>query len=112
VIVGRTVPRRLAMLGHLVLSGAGLVIGGLVAWHNGSLRLVVIPAFAIMALWMYSTTWKRRFLIGNGTVAVLSALVPLTVGLYEIPKDQLTYGFSMVDSGDYSIEDVDLYFPL
>ncbi len=85
VIVGRSVKRRVAMTGHLVLSGLGLVLGCFVAWRSGLLHLALIPAFAIGALWTYSTTFKRRLLIGNGLVATLSALVPLTVGLYEIP---------------------------
>ncbi|MFN3875566.1 MAG: UbiA family prenyltransferase, partial [Flavobacteriales bacterium] len=32
--------------------------------------------------------YKRRLIIGNGTVALLTALVPLTAGLYEIPALQ------------------------
>ncbi len=110
VIVGRSVPRRTAIAGHVVLSGTGLVIGAFVAWHGGAPRLVVIPAFAIMALWMYSTNWKRRFLVGNGTVAVLAALVPLSVGLYEIPKAMMHFGPVMLHSGDYTTEEVDVYF--
>lgn len=109
VIVGRTVKRRVAMLGHLVLSGTGLVIGAFVAYHSGAFRLVVIPAFAISALWMYSTVWKRRFLIGNTVVALLAALVPLSVGLYEIPKDLVQHGFAMVDHGGFTVAEVDLY---
>ena len=90
-IVGRTVERRVAMLGHLVLSGLGLVIGVFVAWHSGQLRWAVIPVFAVAALWYYSVRLKRAFLIGNGTVALLSALVPITVGLYEISALAFVY---------------------
>ena len=85
VIVGRAVKRRVAMTGHMVLSGLGLVLCSFVAWRSGLLQWTVIPAFCIAALWTYSTTFKRRLIIGNGVVAVLTALVPLSVGLYEIP---------------------------
>ena len=91
VIVGRTVKRRVAMAGHLVLSGLGLAIGAFVAWRSGQFRLVVIPAFAVIALWSYSTRLKRAFLIGNGTGAGLAALVPITVGLYEVTALARTY---------------------
>jgi 4-hydroxybenzoate polyprenyltransferase len=91
VIVGRTVKRRVAMVAHLVLSGLGLFCGALVAWRTGQWPLLVIPAFAIGALWTYSTTFKRQLIIGNGTVATLTALVPLTVGLYEIPALQKSF---------------------
>lgn len=91
VIVGRTVKRRAAMAGHLVLSGLGLAIGAFVAWRSGQFRLAVIPVFAVGALWTYSTRLKRAFLIGNGTVALLTALVPVTVGLYEVMALANTY---------------------
>ena len=84
-IVGRTVKRRVAMMGHLVLSGLGLLVGAFVAWHSGQLKWALIPVFAIGSLWFYSTNLKRTFLMGNGLVALLSGLIPLTVGLYEIP---------------------------
>lgn len=83
-IVGRSVKRRVAMMGHLVLSGLGLVLGVGVAWHSGQLRWAVIPVFAVGALWYYSLRLKRTFLVGNGLVALLTGLVPLTVGLYEV----------------------------
>jgi 4-hydroxybenzoate polyprenyltransferase len=53
--------------------------------------LLSIPAFAIAALWTYSTTLKRQLIIGNLMIAVLAALVPLTVGLYEIPLMQQAF---------------------
>ena len=85
VIVGRTVKRRVAMTAHAVLSGLGLLLGAYVAWRSGLMKWAAIPAFAIGALWVYSTTFKRQLIIGNGLVATLTALVPLTVGLYELP---------------------------
>lgn len=85
VIVGRTVKRRVAMTAHAVLSGLGLLLGAFVAWRSGLLKWAAIPAFAIGALWVYSTTLKRQLIMGNGLVATLTALVPLTVGLYELP---------------------------
>ncbi|HQV51858.1 MAG: geranylgeranylglycerol-phosphate geranylgeranyltransferase [Flavobacteriales bacterium] len=85
VIVGRTVKRRVAMTAHMLLSGMGLVIGAFVAWRSGLLKLTWIPLFSIAALWLYSTNLKRSLVIGNVLVATLTALVPLSVGLYEIP---------------------------
>ncbi|MBV6405007.1 MAG: geranylgeranylglycerol-phosphate geranylgeranyltransferase [Flavobacteriales bacterium] len=95
-IVGRTVPRRTAMMAHLVLSGAGLLLGWAVVVHTGLWRLAVIPPFAVGALWTYSTTFKRQLIIGNGLVATLTALVPLTVGLYEIPLAQRLHGAELM----------------
>lgn len=94
VIVGRTVKRRVAMMGHLVLTALGILIGVAVAWRSGQLYLAIIPVFAAGALWYYSTKLKRTFLLGNGLVAFLVALVPLSVGLYEIPALTSAYGAS------------------
>ena len=108
VIVGRTVKRRVAMVFHVVLSAVGLVIGLFVAWHTGQHVLALIPAFSIGALWTYSTTFKRRFLIGNGLVAVLTALVPLSVGLYEIPMQHQHYA-GMLQGNVRNAEDLALF---
>ena len=94
VIVGRTVKRRVAMMGHLVLSTLGVMLGMLTAWKSGQTALAVVPIFAAGALWYYSTKLKRTFLLGNGLVAFLVAMVPLTVGLYEIPSLAQAYGTS------------------
>lgn len=94
VIVGRTVKRRVAMLGHAVLTTLGVLAGAFAAWRSGQWYLTAIPLFAAGALWTYSTRLKRAFLIGNGLVAVLVALVPLTVGLYEVPALFKLYGTS------------------
>ncbi len=91
VIIGRTVKRRVAMAAHLVLSGLGLLCAAIVAWRTDQWPLLIIPAFAIGALWTYSTSFKRQLLIGNGTVSLLTALVPLIVGLYEIPALQRSF---------------------
>lgn len=108
VIVGRTVKRRVAMAAHLVLSGLGLLCGAIVAWRTGQWHLLIIPAFAIGALWTYSTSFKRRLIVGNGTVALLTALVPLTVGLYEIPALQRSFAahgtVALTDGARYQME--------
>ena len=92
VIVGRSVKRRVAMMGHLILTGIGVLVGAFVAWRSGQLHLVSLSVFAAGSLWYYSTKFKRTFLLGNGLVALLVALVPLSVGLYEIPALLMTYG--------------------
>ncbi|MFZ1686154.1 MAG: geranylgeranylglycerol-phosphate geranylgeranyltransferase, partial [Flavobacteriales bacterium] len=85
-IVGRSVKRRVAMLGHWVLTGTGWLTGVYVAFATGNKWLSLIPSMAVGALWFYSTTFKKRLLLGNGLVATLSALVPIQVALFEAPQ--------------------------
>jgi|694.fasta_scaffold08203_3 4-hydroxybenzoate polyprenyltransferase len=110
VIVGRSVKRRVAMTGHLTLSGLGLLIGVFVAWRAGMPQWALIPAFSIGALWTYSTSFKRQLIIGNGLVATLTALVPLTVGLYELPLLKRAFATPQVltlsDGTQYEMEPV------
>ena len=92
VLVGVHVKRRWAMVSHLVLSGAGIVLAGFVAWKSGIPQLALIHALSVGLLWFYSTNFKRQLLVGNVVVAVLTGLVPLLVGIYEIPQLLRTYG--------------------
>ena len=85
VIVGRFVKRRVAMGGHVALSSIGIILGGLVSWWVGKPIYVLVFIAAVTILWFYSTHFKRMFLMGNIVVAIMTALVPLVVGMFEIP---------------------------
>jgi 4-hydroxybenzoate polyprenyltransferase len=92
IIIGKHVKRRVAMVSHIALSLAGILIGGYLSWEVGMWKLVIIHLFAAASLWYYSVIFKREFLIGNIVIALLAALIPLTVGLFEIPLVMDVYG--------------------
>ncbi|WP_026461780.1 geranylgeranylglycerol-phosphate geranylgeranyltransferase [Adhaeribacter aquaticus] len=73
-VVGKTINRRQAMLAHLILSGIGIVVGLAINWKVGFINF-----FATMLLWGYSARLKKYFLVGNLTIALLSALMLLVV---------------------------------
>jgi len=85
IIVGRHIKRRVAMGAHIVINILGILIGGYVAMKVGMWKLALIHAFAAMSLWYYATLFKHYLLLGNLIIALLAALVPLIVGLFEIP---------------------------
>ena len=85
VIVGRSIKRRVAMTAHLIISFTAIAIGFYLAHKVGMNKLGLIHVLSVGFLWFYSTDFKKQFLIGNLVVAMLAALVPLIVGLYEIP---------------------------
>jgi 4-hydroxybenzoate polyprenyltransferase len=89
VVVGRIIPRRLAMILHMTLSSLGLLLAVYVAWNAGNWRLCGLQIFSIVALWFYSTHLKKQLLSGNILIALLAALVPLTAGLYEFASGSL-----------------------
>ena len=71
-VVGRVVPRRHAMLAHVLLSGAGV---GLAGGLSALLGLVTLGS--ALLLWGYSARFKRVALVGNVSIATLTAALVL-----------------------------------
>ncbi|TVR71250.1 MAG: prenyltransferase [Marinilabiliales bacterium] len=85
VVIGRYIGRRTAIILHWVLNFAGVAAGFYLAFHIG---IPLLGFFFIMVaglLWFYSTTYNRRFLVGNIIIASLTAMVPVMVVIFEIP---------------------------
>ncbi|MEX2370525.1 MAG: geranylgeranylglycerol-phosphate geranylgeranyltransferase [Bacteroidales bacterium] len=92
VVVGVTVNRRTAMTLHTVFNLAGIGIGVYLSFYINLVSMSFIFFLTTGLLWFYSTNYKRQFLIGNVTVAFLTAMVPLIVVLFEIPMLNKEYG--------------------
>jgi 4-hydroxybenzoate polyprenyltransferase len=69
VVVGKTIHRRFAILFHIALSMAGVVVGLFVSW-----QLALVNTLSVMVLWFYSSLFKRLPFIGNFIVAILTGL--------------------------------------
>ena len=85
VIVGKIIPQRIAILWHWFLTGTGVLLGFYVSYKVGLPQLGLIFILVSGTLWFYSTTYKNQFLIGNVIIAILVALVPLILLLFEMP---------------------------
>ncbi|MCA1750540.1 MAG: geranylgeranylglycerol-phosphate geranylgeranyltransferase [Cryomorphaceae bacterium] len=92
IIVGVQVKRRVAMAVHQIFNLFGLAIAFYISWSVGIWKLSIIHFFAAGSLWFYSVQFKRELIIGNVMVALLAALVPILVGIYEIPLLIREYG--------------------
>jgi 4-hydroxybenzoate polyprenyltransferase len=82
-IIDRYIKRRWAIVWHIVLSFIGFLISLYVGYK---IRNFYIPAFnllAIIVLWFYSTTFKKKLLIGNILVSLLTAWVILVLTFSE-----------------------------
>lgn len=71
-VIGRVVNRRKAMLAHLLLSGAGVLLAG--GLHP---VLGVVTLGTALLLWGYSARFKRVALAGNASIAMLTAALVL-----------------------------------
>jgi len=96
VVVGKTINRRTAMTLHWVFNVIGVVLGFYVSWKIGIYKLGFIFLIITGILWYYTTSYKKQFLIGNLVVALLTALVPLMVILYELPLLNTLYGPTVI----------------
>jgi 4-hydroxybenzoate polyprenyltransferase len=92
VILGRLLNRRWAIILHIVFNTIGIGLGAYISFYIGLPVLTLVFVLITGILWFYSTTYKRQFLVGNLTVALLTALVPLMVILFEIPLLNKEYG--------------------
>lgn len=92
VVVGRKIPRRIAMGTHSTLNVLGVIAGFWATYKVGIYQLGFIFLIVAGLLWYYSTTYKRQFLIGNLLVALLTAMVPFMVILFEISLLNAHYG--------------------
>jgi 4-hydroxybenzoate polyprenyltransferase len=77
VVIGKSITRRYAILFHVVLSSAGVLLGLSLSWKIGAVNLVTV-----FLLWLYSNNLKRLPLIGNFVVAFLTGLAIFIVDLY------------------------------
>jgi 4-hydroxybenzoate polyprenyltransferase len=85
VIVGTKITRQKAMMWHTIFNIAGVSIGLFISYKSGYIWLGGLFLVVSGLLYFYSASYKRQFLIGNIIVALLTAMVPMLVVLYEWP---------------------------
>jgi 4-hydroxybenzoate polyprenyltransferase len=97
VIVGTKIPRRQAMMWHNIFNITGVSLGFYISWKADSIWLGAIFLIASGMLYFYSSSYKRQFLVGNIVVAIMTAMVPLLVVLYEWPALYRYYTVNAID---------------
>jgi len=75
-VIGKTINRRQAILAHLLLTGIGVIVGAVLNWRVGLINLG-----AALLLWGYSARFKKKLLIGNILIAILSGVMLLVVAV-------------------------------
>lgn len=77
-VINTIISRRWAIIWHLVLSGIGLM-ATVMAVSVQKWYLVVANLLCVILLWFYSTSLKRRVIIGNVVISLLTAWTVLIV---------------------------------
>lgn len=90
-IVTQYISKENAMRLSIGLSGVGMVCGLVAAWLLRSSTIAILFAIIPGLLWFYSSSYKRLLIIGNVTIALLSALSPMMIAIANVAQLQLKY---------------------
>lgn len=99
-IVERVIKRRSAILWHWFLSGLGVLLSLYVSWKLRNPIVALANLGCVVLLWFYSTTFKRKLLIGNVVISLLTAWVILVLFFCEI---RLTNTYSLSRTFKYAV---------
>ena len=83
-VVDTVVSRRWAMAWHFILSGFGLLLSAVISWRTGLWYILLGNFGCVLLLFGYSVSLKRKLLIGNIVIALLSAWVILVICFSQI----------------------------
>jgi 4-hydroxybenzoate polyprenyltransferase len=103
VIVGTKISRRQAIMWHNIFNLAGVAAGFYVSWKVGYFWMGILFLLVSGLLYFYSASYKRQFLIGNLIVAILTAMVPMLVVIFEAPSLYQYYAINAIKTPDLGI---------
>jgi 4-hydroxybenzoate polyprenyltransferase len=83
VVIEKIIKRRWAIIWHWILSGAGILIGFILSWKLKNIFIGPSNVACVLILWFYSTTFKKKLLIGNILISFLTGWVILVLYLCE-----------------------------
>lgn len=99
-ILDREINRRQALIVHSTLNVIALLLAGFVAAQRGKWHWLWIQLFSTVLLFFYSSHFKRRYVIGNVVVALLTALTVFTLFVYEPALRSFLNRAPMLKKGD------------
>ncbi len=105
-VIEKVIKRRWAIMWHLILSNVGLLVSFYVDlslhWFLRIGIIGIINCVCVFALWVYSTTYKRRLLIGNILISALTSWTILILYIAQFPSwlkisvdARMNYDFAM-----------------
>src|SRR5580692_10851981 len=78
-VVEKIIKRRWTIIWHWILSGMGVLLGFYVSWKLNNWVVGLANLGCVALLWFYSTVFKRKLLIGNVIISLLTAWVILVL---------------------------------
>lgn len=94
-VVDKVISRRWAIAWHFILSASGVLLTALALPLREKWYLVLANIGCVVLLWFYSTTFKRKLLIGNVIISLLTAWTILIIFFSKVSlNDAWGAGFS------------------
>lgn len=94
-VVDKVISRRWAIAWHFMLSISGVLLTALALPIREKWYLIVANFGCVVLLWFYSTTFKRKLLIGNFVISLLTAWTILIIFFSKVSlNDAWGPGFS------------------
>ena len=84
IIIQKIIKRRWAIFWHMGLSFTGVLITLIVSWKIGNWVIGPVNLASVFLLLFYSTTFKKKFLIGNVIISLLTAWVVFVLYMSEL----------------------------
>lgn len=88
VVVDKYIKRRWAIIWHMLLSSAGLLLSLYVSYRLRQPAIAIGNFLCIILLWFYSTTFKRKLLSGNIIISALTAWVIVIIYFFAASATQ------------------------
>ena len=86
-VLNTIINRRWAIVWHLLFSFIGIVATA-IAVGFGKWYLIIANIFCVALLWLYSTSLKRKLLIGNILISLLAAWTVLILFFAKVPFNE------------------------
>lgn len=88
-VVDKIIKRRWTIIWHWILSGLGVLLGFYVSWKLRNPVVGLANLGCVILLWFYSTTFKKKLLIGNVVISLLTAWVILVLYICEFDYSEI-----------------------
>ncbi|HOZ52612.1 MAG TPA: geranylgeranylglycerol-phosphate geranylgeranyltransferase [Chitinophagaceae bacterium] len=84
VTIEKIFKRRSIIIWHIVLNLLALCMAGYLCAHFLLFRYLIFQLISIFLLVVYSTTFKRKLIIGNLIISLLTSLTLISLAMYEL----------------------------
>ena len=82
VVVDRIIKRRWAIMWNWIFSAVGLLLSFYVSWKTKIFSILIFNSFSVVLLWFYSTTFKKKLLVGNILISLLTSWTIIVIYIF------------------------------